>query len=543
MDNRQTKESLPRCATEYIELVVKKMGYRRRVRAEVRQELIDHFEDALHGATNEQERVEKAMSLIKEFGEPKTLAKLIRRGKKRCRPLWLKALIRTCQAAGIAFVLLILYIAFLFTGRPNITVDYVARLNELVRPAADEQLNAAPLYIRAGELVINDPNELALPWREPPNKEQLQQLAAWVAENEPAIKLTIEGNQKPCYWLEYKSKSGQVMEITLPSLSPYRTIAYAICSKAYLKASQGDMPSATALLEESLTFSRRIYTKGTLVEQLVSWGVSGITFRTAEAIISDFHPDAQRLAAMQDRLEQALCGADFRVSMDGESMFWKDVLQRTYTSSGRVYAPELLRLAPAIASMNGGDKSMSNFQNSMAILLTLGAPGKGTTFESASAFMEEWQRVASMTPYQARQVGIDMGVAYNKLTRRNIVLRMLLPSCEKVWYQSFIAGTAGEAVIAVVAIHRWRLDKGDWPQSLDELRQGGYMKTVPMDPWSDGPLVYRRIADGFILYSVGVNFKDDGGTSIDKDGKAPGRGGRSNPLNPDALDIVFWPIR
>jgi hypothetical protein len=39
--------ALPKCAADYIDLVTKKVRYRRKVRAEVRQELTDHFADAL----------------------------------------------------------------------------------------------------------------------------------------------------------------------------------------------------------------------------------------------------------------------------------------------------------------------------------------------------------------------------------------------------------------------------------------------------------------------------------------------------------------
>jgi hypothetical protein len=538
MGNEMKDSGLPKAASEYIDLVAKKVRYRRKVRGEVREELAGHFEDALHGITDEQERIEKAIALIKEFGEPKMLATLIRRGKKRCRPVWVKALMRTCQAVGTAILVLIAYIAFLFTGKPNITVDYVARLNELVRPAVDEHLNAAPLYMKAGEVVVNDPNGLVLPWCASPNVEQMQALAAWVAENEPAIKLTIEGNRKPCYWPEYRSKSGMVTEISLPSLAPYRTTAYAICAKAYLNASQGDMQSATALLDESLTLSRRIYTKGTLIEQLISWAASGVTFRTAEAIINDFHPDAQMLATLQDRMEQALSEANFHMSIEGEKMMVGDVVQRTYTGSGHIYLPACAGWISCIDSTSIGAIGKLD-----ATLPVLSAPGKGATLEAASVFMQECERVASMTPYQAQQAGIDMNVAADKMARRHVFFRGFLPSYEKMWYQSCIAGSTSEAFVAVMAIHRWRLDKGDWPLSLDELRQGGYLKAVPMDPWSDGPLIYRRMPDGFILYSVGVNFKDDGGTSIDKDGKAPGeRGSNPNQLKPEALDIVFWPL-
>jgi len=34
---------------------------------------------------------------------------------------------------------------------------------------------------------------------------------------------------------------------------------------------------------------------------------------------------------------------------------------------------------------------------------------------------------------------------------------------------------------------------------------------VPIDPFTGKPLVYRREGEGFIVYSLGTNQKDDGG--------------------------------
>ena len=39
----------------------------------------------------------------------------------------------------------------------------------------------------------------------------------------------------------------------------------------------------------------------------------------------------------------------------------------------------------------------------------------------------------------------------------------------------------------------------------------GYIKQLPMDPYSDKPLIYKLTDKGFILYSIGRDFKDDGG--------------------------------
>ncbi len=145
----QDLKHLPACVSEFIYQVIKKMRYRRKIRQDVRAELIAHFEDELRDYPAGRERDEKAKGLICEFGDAKLLAVLLRRAKKRCRPLWRTVVARSFQGLGVLILCFIFYVIWFLTGKPSITTNYVAELNNLVRPAADQSLNAAPLYQKA----------------------------------------------------------------------------------------------------------------------------------------------------------------------------------------------------------------------------------------------------------------------------------------------------------------------------------------------------------------------------------------------------------
>ena len=122
-------QNLPACAAEFIELIVKKMRYRKKVRWDVQAELATHFEDELKDCTTDKEKEQTARQLITDFGEVKLLAVLLRRAKKRCRPLWKKTIVRSLQAVGIIIVLFCLYTVWFVSGRPTISVDYLALFN------------------------------------------------------------------------------------------------------------------------------------------------------------------------------------------------------------------------------------------------------------------------------------------------------------------------------------------------------------------------------------------------------------------------------
>ena len=59
----KTLENLPPCAAEFINLVIRKMGYRKKAREEVAQELTDHFEEHLKNCKTNDEKEQKARLL------------------------------------------------------------------------------------------------------------------------------------------------------------------------------------------------------------------------------------------------------------------------------------------------------------------------------------------------------------------------------------------------------------------------------------------------------------------------------------------------
>jgi len=220
---------LPVAASEFIKLVINKMRYRKQVREDVQAELAAHFEDELKGCKADTEREENARQLVGGFGDVKMLAVLLRRAKKRCRPLWRTVVARAFQTIGLLFVCLVLYIVWFLTGKPVVTTNYIAELNNMVRPVADESLNAAPLYNKASKMFEDLPDDIAKllgkKYYEVTSEEK-QVLEKWLTENEEHFQLVIAGSQKPYYWQHYEGE--EMMSVLLPHLAGFRRIAFSL---------------------------------------------------------------------------------------------------------------------------------------------------------------------------------------------------------------------------------------------------------------------------------------------------------------------------
>jgi len=69
-------------------------------------------------------------------------------------------------------------------------------------------------------------------------------------------------------------------------------------------------------------------------------------------------------------------------------------------------------------------------------------------------------------------------------------------------------------LICELAIQAYRSEYASAPRQLEDLVPD-YLPAMPEDPFSGKPLVYRCTQEGYLLYSVGYNERDDGGQRPD----------------------------
>jgi len=63
-----------------------------------------------------------------------------------------------------------------------------------------------------------------------------------------------------------------------------------------------------------------------------------------------------------------------------------------------------------------------------------------------------------------------------------------------------------------IACRMYKRESGLYPKMLNELRPA-YLTEIPLDPFTGKPLFYSITQNGFLVYSLGANKKDDGGRS------------------------------
>ncbi len=519
-DTKTGFSELPACATEFIGCVIKKMRYRRKVRRDVQAELTAHFEDELKDCKTDEQREQKARQLIAGFGDVKLLAILLRRAKKRCRPLWRKVLVRGFQAIGIV----ILYILICFApmvGRPNISVNYADWLNEQGRAGRAESENAYPYYDKAVAASVKMPKlliESKVQWPADFNDAEVQQFSRWLSENDEALDLLIQGIKKPYYWYVYTLAETDLNKgtnsfipvlidtIPMDNLSEYRTLARVLNWRCRYKAYQGNAESALKDCVSLVKFGRHQQGKGLLIEQLVGIAVEALAHGSILLIIERVDVPADTLKDIQEKLQDEFSSAQKVVNLDGEKAFLYDYIQRTFTDDGSGGGRVLARGVPL---------AVGDWKTGMWRFATLSYPDRREVTRMVDQYYELAGQLLDETPLQLERT--DESEKLGEIAGKSFLMKILAPAHDRIVQLVWRVKTMRMGLLTVLALARFEKDKGEYPENLSMLVELGYLKDMPRDPYSDGPLVYRKTDDSFILYSFGENLSDDGGQIIYRD--------------------------
>jgi len=166
------------------------------------------------------------------------------------------------------------------------------------------------------------------------------------------------------------------------------------------------------------------------------------------------------------------------------------------------------------------------------VYLAWAHPTRRETTHTLEQLVQTGESLLAQTPSEMHAKGTSHADQLHAIVQRNDFLQSVGADTTLSWTIEGChrARISGRALITAIAVLRFHKDKTTWPQSLEELASAGYIREIPIDPYSGKPLVYKPTADSFTLYSCGQDFDDDGGT--------PGQWGRP----PRGGDQVFWPV-
>jgi len=415
---------------------------------------------------------------------------------------------------------------------PDSRVNYVDELNKLVQRKLDENLNAAPLYEQAFEAYVKsavqiDSEDDIIPWPAELSAERRRGLKDWVVSNAKALAVIRQGTERPIYCFRYQGKSiSEIEEGNLPEKT--RELLWALIFRAKYRAFEGDLLTSTEDVLTGYRFAFDMKQKLLLHEQLVGIALVSFPLNAAFQILAEVDVNGTLMQSMQVGITAISRDRDYLIDLMPEKLLALESVRSVFgTSVGTetlVRADEAERVVARISALLGGDLSREQMYASL----------HNRTSEELEGLIEDgyayYDSIVRKTPFAWKSEGIHFEEDVKKLTQDNLLLLILVPAAERASVLSFRCKATTDALVTTLALLRYGSDMSQLPASLSELVSSRYLERVPMDPYSDGPLVYRRNGDGFVLYSLGADFDDDGGTA-----STWGQGEEGG-------DQVFWPI-
>ncbi len=531
----KTFENLPACAAEYIEFVIRKMGYRRKARKEVAEELTDHFEEHLRDSSSSEEKEQKAQQLIAEFGDAKLLGRLMRRAKKRCRPLWQKVLVRGLAAALVIFTYLVICDSWLRMGNPTIRINYAQWLTDQTSQGRDESLNARADIEKAAVLASRADQYRKMIWPEDMNDAQREATDQFLQNNAVALDTLYKAIEKPYYWSDYNSSGEIVTEVNsilivnpnfmdnlMRPLGPYRKVARLLASRIGWRAYLGDINGALNDEISLFKLGQLLQGKGLLIEQLVGIAVEALAHQRLMYILDRTDVPAEQLQQLQDELARIFAHKQ-PIDLNCEKAFRYAIIQKGFTDNGKGNGKILKVAAPYF---------VRDWKDAVWSSLAFSYPNRQQALAEVEKMFAQAQQDLQTTPWQRKNESPGKSAAF---VNAPFMFNIQALAIEKIALISWRLRTDRAATLTILAVLRFQKETSEFPENLNKLVQNGYLNELPQDPFSNGPLNYRKTKDGFILYSWGSDLEDDGGWMP--------RNEKGYLMKySDEGDWVFWPV-
>lgn len=291
-------------------------------------------------------------------------------------------------------------------------------------------------------------------------------------------------------------------------LSDFPPVTSLLRYDALLRAESGDVRGAVRANRALLRTGQCLDDNPTLIAQLNNGAIMCAALENLERLLAQDEAPDQDLTALQRLLELSIAQNSLLVALRGERALGFQLTKET-----------MKRTTRASFSINA-------------------VPGWQTANQAAVLeMMTRAVELAKLPPEEqvTRFAELENEVKHvrgNSLWRvnRHYHAVMFMPAVFKSSETAHRCRAMSGAALLAVGAERFRTQHGQWPERLEQLSE--FVKEMPLDPYDRKPFKLKRLADGMVIYSVGHDGMDDGGT-LD----------RRNPVR-DGADVGFqlWDV-
>ncbi len=355
-------------------------------------------------------------------------------------------------------------------------------------------------------------------------------LAAWLKLNEKPLARAVEATRRPEYFnplVSRKREPGGLISVLLPGVQKSRELANALRIRALLRVGEGKIDEAWQDLLACHRLARLISRGATIIEGLVGIAIdhmacasdlaylerAKLTSKQIQACLNDLQT-LPPLPSMADRIdlgERLMCLDGLQMIRRGNASTFLGQLGGAQTKVDPKEEAAMARIdwEPALRNCN-------KWYDRLAAAMRL---KDRTEREAALTQIEKdlgelKQPSPQLTDIAKLLLGKDTPgkVVGKKIS--DVLIGLMIPAARKVQQAQDRAEQVQRNLQLAFALARYQREHGRYPTKLDDLAPK-YVKAIPNDLFSGQPLIYRPMEKGYLLYSVGVNGKDEEGRWYD----------------------------
>lgn len=551
---------LPEVLRERCLTLTKRTRLRTRERVEVARELAAHCADAIEAGRTPED-------ILSTMGDPKPLARLLRRGMLRKRhPIERSvrfAIAATGWTLGGSVLLYSIHATRFYMGTPEVVVDFAGALNERSVGIPEQDL-AWPLYREAHhtldmlrrEAITNVTgfdasatdefsrdvrNAMQDPFLSPSHEHYDAAIAVYEA-GANNILLYREASRRavlgyrygyelmhpdePLHEMRYDtlpiaaSPADQppLINLLLAHLSPLRQAARDLAFHAMISARAGQADEVVADLVALNRLASHLSEEPFLIGHLVARAIGALADQAAMQVIQ-MNPEllsGQQLAKIAHATSARAQGS-FTRALYGDASWFEDYLQRGFTNDGHGNG-RATKHAMYILGENPLEYSETDHRSSLFSRMVLPVTGlitadRQTLQSEYDSYIDELAATIDFEPDEmirrVRKIEQRLESATGLARISRWPLQAAVPAAGRALTSELVSRMHRQASLAMIAATAHHAQTGAWPETLEQISPV-LLPSLPEDPYNPGePLRYVLRETGPVLYSVGENGIDD----------------------------------
>ncbi|HZU37747.1 MAG TPA: hypothetical protein VFA18_17640 [Gemmataceae bacterium] len=362
--------------------------------------------------------------------------------------------------------------------------------------------------------------------RRPWKVNEFRWMVAWLKANAKPLALTVQATRRSQYFnplvpSSHGTQPAGLVAALLPNVQTCRGLATALACRAMLALGEGRPDDAWQDLLACHRLGRLVARGGTVIEFLVGVALEGIVGQAdvtllasgkldAQQIVSHLH-DLQSLPPFPALADKVDLGERF-MALDTAMMVQRHGVAYLYgVGVGSPADSFLERIGQAFEQF---ELNQANWNDVLGrinqwydrLVAAMRINDRATRDKQLAALAQE------LKDARLAHHGILVLLSHEQVGEwlSYTLLSLLTPALEKIQTSSDRVEQVQSNLYLAFALAAYRQEHGRYPESLSALAPK-YLSRVPLDLFSGKALIYRPRADGYLLYSVGVNGKDEEG--------------------------------